>query len=533
MGIGRIVGLTTIVLVGAASAGGLYAKRDDLSALFERKLEGVRKPLFTEAEISKQTSTFALPPSSRQEPAAFQEPVPVQVASANGPIILPRPAEPMGDLTKDAVPAEAPQRAALEAPPSSASMPSQDAGEAGDVTAKLESPGTPVSGERGIVILQIGDSHTSADFLTGELRRRLQARYGSGAPGYVTAGHPHIGVRSSSLKVTASGGWTYKSLQKRDAVPAEFWLSGYNSIATTPGATMTFASDRPVNFEMIEIETLRQPGGGKIDVKLDGVVETSYELASPKTEPVVIRLLPTRAATETVKEVSITTTGRGPVSIASVAIYNKQTGITFNSIGYPGAQASFVNKFSNKLLANDLLRINPHIVILSFGTNEAANDHLDLAHYRSSYENVVGKIKSTLPEATIVVIGPPDYSELTAACRKEKDRAACGRSERTASATSAANSSGCAWRTPPMLNRIREVQRDIAERNGLVYWNWASIMPQECGAHRWYTASPQLMAKDHVHFTFEGYKKSADQFLRTLIPVIEKVRVGANVISHN
>ena len=46
-------------------------------------------------------------------------------------------------------------------------------------------------------------------------------------------------------------------------------------------------------------------------------------------------------------------------------------------------------------------------------------------------------------------------------------------------------------------------------------------------------ASPQLMAKDHVHFTIEGYKKSAEQFLNTLIPVIEKVRVGANVISNN
>ena len=54
-------------------------------------------------------------------------------------------------------------------------------------------------GKRGIVILQIGDSHTSADFLTGELRRRLQARYGRGAPGYITAGRPHIGVRTSSL----------------------------------------------------------------------------------------------------------------------------------------------------------------------------------------------------------------------------------------------------------------------------------------------------------------------------------------------
>ena len=532
MGIGRIIGLTTIVLVGAASAGGIYAKWDDLSILFERKLEGVRKPLFTDAQSSKQTSSFALP-SSRQDPAPIQEPAPLQVASAGGPIILARPDEPMGDLTKGVVTTDAPQHAALETPPAGTTVLPDEADRPGDITPTLEAPTKRMPDQRGIVILQIGDSHTSADFLTGELRRRLQARYGSGAPGYVTAGHPHIGVRSSALKVTASSGWTYKSLQKTDAVASEFWLSGYNAIATASGATMTFASDRPVSFEMIEIEALRQPGGGKIDVKLDGVVETSYELASPKTEPVVIRLLPTRAATEKVREVAITTTGRGPVSIASVAIYNKQNGLTFNSIGYPGAQASFVNKFNNNLLANDLLRINPQIVILSFGTNEAANDHLNLAKYRDSYERIVGKIKSTLPEATIVVIGPPDYSELSAACRKEKDRAACGRTERTASATHAASASACAWRTPPMLNQVREVQRDIAERNGLVYWNWASIMPQECGAHRWYTASPQLMAKDHVHFTLEGYKKSADQFLRTLIPVIEKVRVGANVISHN
>ena len=191
---------------------------------------------------------------------------------------------------------------------------------------------------------------------------------------------------------------------------------------------MTFASDRPVNFEMIEIEVLRQPGGGKIDVKLDGVVETSYDLASPKPEPVVIRLLPTRGATERVREISITTTGRGPVTVASVAIYNKQSGLTFNSIGYPGAQASFVNKFNNKLLANDLIRINPQIVILSFGTNEASNESLDLTNYRNSYERIVDKIKTTLPEATIVVIGPPDFAELPAACRKDKAaQASCGR----------------------------------------------------------------------------------------------------------
>ena len=523
MGIGRFVGMTAIFLVGAVSAGGFFVGWEEIAAFVERepKLQGIRKPLFPKDERTR-TSTAALAPD-RAGPAA-----PIQVATVGAPTALAALGPVPGDRAPsppvpEAVPPES-QMAALATPPERA------------MTAPGAAEGVQLDGprdEKGIVILQIGDSHTSADFLTGELRRRLQERYGRGAPGYVTAGRPHIGVRSSTLKVTSSSGWSYKSLQKVDADASEFWLSGYNAIATAPGETMTFASDRPVGFEMIEIEVLRQPGGGKIDIKLDGHVETSYDLAAPKPERVVIRLLPTRGATEKVREISIVTTGRGPVTLASVAIYNSQSGLTFNSIGYPGAQASFINKFNTNILANDLTRINPQIVILSFGTNEASNDRLDLENYRNSYERIVDKIKTTLPGASIVVIGPPDFAELPAACRKNNSApAACGRTA-VASANGASPAAECAWRTPAKLHQIRDVQRDIAQRHGLVYWNWASIMPQECGAHRWYSASPQLMAKDHVHFTIEGYKKSADRFLTTLIPVIEKVRLGSNAVSNN
>jgi lysophospholipase L1-like esterase len=399
------------------------------------------------------------------------------------------------------------------------------------------------AGKRGLAILQIGDSHTSADFLTGELRRRLQARYGRGGTGYMTAGHPHIGVRSSTLKITASAGWTYKSLQKPDARVGEFWLSGYDAIATVPGETMTFASEQPLTFDMIEIEVVGQPGGGSIDIKLDGNVATHVDLAAQRIEPVVIRLLPVRGPTEKVHEISITTAGPGTVSLASVSVYNDRSGVTYNSVGYVGAQASLLNKMSEKLLADDLVRINPQIVVLSFGTNEASNEHLDIAQYTKSYERVIGKIKAVLPAAAIVLIAPPDFNELPAACPKDKVAEAVCR--RTPADGVAANAGGaptmalasatgeCIWRTPARLAQIRDAQRDIAKRRGLVYWNWASIMPGECGAHQWFSASPPLMSRDHVHFTAEGYKKSAEQFLNTLIPVIEKVRVGANAVSNN
>jgi lysophospholipase L1-like esterase len=493
-----------VLLAGAVSAAGIYASWDAISAVFLSKpvVADERKPtpsawpsfasLWPESE-NLEPAPVALHGKLVAEPPAAPAPKPVRLAAVDT-------VPPIG-LDKDVVPV-----APVEA----------DADEDANVTPTLEGRAKAALGKRGLVILQIGDSHTAADFLTGELRRRLHARYGRGAPGYFTAGRPHIGVRTDALRITASAGWSYRSLQKPDAAPTEFWLSGYNAVASAPGEVMTFASDRPQTFETIEIEALRQPGGGAIDVKLDGMLETTYSLVSSKREPVVIRLLPARGATEKMREISIKTKDNGHVSIASVAIYNKRSGVTYNSIGYPGAQASLVNKFSSRLLANDLIRINPQIVVLSFGTNEAFNEKLELASYAEGYERIVEKIKSTLPGVVIVVIGPPDFGV-----------------HAPTNGASGASSGDCAWHTPARIAEIRKIQHDIAERHGLVYWNWASIMPSECGAHRWATASPQLMAKDHVHFTIQGYKKSAESFLKTLIPVIEKVRVGANAVSYN
>ncbi len=382
-------------------------------------------------------------------------------------------------------------------------------------------------GENGLVILQIGDSHTSADFLSGELRRKLQQRYGNGGVGYITAGKPHIGVRSATLKVGVSSGWTYHAIQKSDNI-AEFWLSGFNAVTSAAGETLTFASETPVSFDSIEIETLRQPGGGSIDVIIDGSVKTTYDLEAKKAEPVVLRFKPDGTATDNVRQVEIKTKTAGAVAIASIGIYNKRSGLSYNNIGYPGATVDLVNKFDKTLMADDLRRLNPQIVVISFGTNEASKPNLDLAHYEQNYEKVVGRIKAALPAAEIVLIGPPDGAERGPHCSGKPPPDSACHPARSASLAASAPASGssheCDWHTLPKLEGIRGVEQKIAERHGFTYWNWASIMPAACGSHQWALATPPLMARDHVHFTVSGYNKSAEQFLETLIPVIEKVR---------
>jgi len=531
----RAGALAIFVAVGVVGAMGLYLTWGLVAAALH--------PVSVREGAVEQRRTVLTQPVAATEPVGTQPAgtEPMRTVAQAPPADANPPAAERPPTDSAPQPAAAPSEVAAQQP---AAPPAPIEVEVADPKVYPAGSASTAQGRRGLVILHIGDSHTSADFFTGDLRRRLQARYGRGGTGYMTAGHPHIGVRSSTMKITTSPGWTYKSLQRPDARPGEFWLSGYDAVATVPGETMSFASEQPLAFDMIEIEAISQPGGGSIDIRLDGNMATHYDLAASRIEPVVIRLLPVHGASEKLHEISITTAGPGPVSLASVSVYNNASGLTYNSVGYVGAQASLLNKMSDKLLADDLGRINPQIVVLSFGTNEASNEHLDVAQYIKGYERVVNKIKAVLPAAAIVLIGPPDFNELPTSCSKEQAaEAVCRRAppDATVAANSAATAATalasaveCAWHTPAKLAQIRDAQRDLAKRRGLVYWNWASIMPaDECGAHQWFTASPPLMSRDHVHFTAEGYKKSAGEFLNTLIPVIEKLRVGANVIPNN
>jgi lysophospholipase L1-like esterase len=387
-------------------------------------------------------------------------------------------------------------------------------------------------GQRGLVILQIGDSHTAADYFTGELRQKLQARYGNGGVGYLDAGKPHIGVRSGAMKITASPGWTYHAIQRSDNI-AEFWLSGFNAVATASGETLTFASDTPVPFDSIEIEALRQPGGGSIDISLDGAVKSSADLGGTSVEPVVLRLRPDGAPSDRVRQIEIRSRGDGVVSIASIGVYQKQSGVSYNNIGYPGATIDLVNKFDEKLMADGLRRLDPQIVVLVFGTNEASKPNLDAARYERNYEKAIARIRTALPNAQIVLVGPPDGAERPPHCLgKGPADAACHPAPPSDGAlwTEPAD---CEWHTIAHLDLVRDIERKIAERHGFVYWNWATINPNQCAAHQLVAASPPLMTPDHVHFTPAGYVKGADLFLNVLVPVIDKLQVRPNITASN
>jgi lysophospholipase L1-like esterase len=390
-------------------------------------------------------------------------------------------------------------------------------------TARQVKQDIPPKSLSGLAILQIGDSHTAADYFTGEVRRILQERFGDGGPGYLVVGTPHPGIRHSLIKSSLSAGWTYATLQKSNG-SGPFSLTGFTAATSAPHETVSLTAETEAPYGLIEISTRTGPGRGAIEVALDNIVCAEKHLASDNDERIVWRIFPSQCHKREFKALTITTRDNGAVTLDAIGLFEKPAGLTYSNIGFPGATIDIINKFEPAILTQELKRLAPQIVVLAFGTNEGFKDDIDVEDYRAHFNDAVARIRAALPSVKLVMILPPDAARLTAHCEPEAAAKATCESNPEPPATGVADKEVCAWRRPPQLDRIRDVQREIAQHMQIPTWDWSKLMPADCGAHIWWSER-HFMARDHIHFTQDGYRFSAEQFAKFLASFIDRSKL--------
>jgi lysophospholipase L1-like esterase len=381
-----------------------------------------------------------------------------------------------------------------------------------------------------LTILQLGDSHTAADMFTGRVRERLQQVFGLGGEAYIVAGKPQAGVRSALFDSDASDGWNYEALQRSDA-RKRFYLSGFNAVAHHTGAELTLRSRGGRGYDRAEVAFLKVPGGGRAEVDVDGSPAGEINLDGAADERATIALTANEAgAPHGFRQISVKTVSDGPVTVTGVDVSRDGDGVSFISLGFPGATVELLQKLATENIADDFRHMEPDVVVLAFGTNEGFNDNLDPASYARDYEQIVRRLMNIRPGLRVVIVGPPDAARPTGACHAAGVGQDCG-----AQAVVSADPGGgqCRFPTPPKLALVREAQRKVAEKLGAYFWDWSSAMPGPCGAQVWAQANPPLMAHDFVHMTADGYKQSADRFADYLIPLIEGRQATAHVVSND
>jgi lysophospholipase L1-like esterase len=325
-------------------------------------------------------------------------------------------------------------------------------------------------------ILHYGDSHTAADEWTGDLRARFQEKFGDGGSGYSFAGRPWNGYRRLDVRTGSTRGWHTDGLVGR-AGDGIYGLGGVSMSTRSPHESVYLLADG----QQFELFYLQQPGGGAIQIFDNG---NAIERISTDGEAA-----PGYYRYETLAgqhKLEAETLDHAPVRLFGWVAENA-TGVTYETLGINGAQASIMLDWNELTLRSNIERRNPALIVIAYGTNEAGRRDETLAGYRDMYTQLIGRVRAAAPAATILVIGPPDRYSHT---RK-------------------------GWVPMDGVDLIVEAQRQAAVATGCAFWDLRAKMGGKGSMQQWIQAG--MAQYDHVHFTGAGYRMLGDAVFRDVM----------------
>lgn len=314
-------------------------------------------------------------------------------------------------------------------------------------------------------VLQIGDSHTAGDFFTDRLRLRLRQQWGDGGIGWV---YPNAvkGQRMATVRYSGTG---FQTASSRN-VAGDFPLGGV--AAKTNGGSITLsAADGSVGVYRVSVFA-------KPLLAEQGLVFNGREVKAANSG---WQLLDSRA------DLPLTLESSMPWDVGFINIENENKGVTVSAMGINGSQLTHWSKWRPDW-SDDLAQTAADLVILAYGTNEAFADSIDIEETEKKWKSYIRQIKSSLPEAGILIVGAPESLKST---------------------------SGSCGSRPLRLDEIQQMQRRIAREERVMFWSWQDAMGGACSMKSWMAQG--LAAKDGVHFSARGYAQAADKLADSLI----------------
>ena len=335
-------------------------------------------------------------------------------------------------------------------------------------------------------IVFYGASHVAADLFPNVVRARLQERFGDAGHGFLMPARPwryyrHLGgpsVESSrrweALRVRASTRDVDSLGVAGMAVESES-SSAWGRIDTGSATASRFV-----------IFYLQQPGGGSFDVRIDGQRAARVSTAAEEVGAGVREL--TTEDAHHVLEVRVR--GNGPVRLFGVSVEREQPGVIVDNMGINGARASSHLLWQEDLHREYLRRLRPDLVVLAYGTNESGDDDRPIEEYEGQLRSVVARLRSTLPSAACMLVGPSDRP-MRGEEQEMVDR--------------------------PRTAQVVDVQRRVSRDFGCAFFDLVAFGGGPLSMVQWAQTEPPYAQRDLVHFTGRGYLRLGEVLHERLI----------------
>jgi lysophospholipase L1-like esterase len=364
-------------------------------------------------------------------------------------------------------------------------------------------------------IIQFGDSHTAADVFTGALRTLFQEKFGDGGAGFSYAGYPFAGYHIHGTHRAQSTGWTALGTHLSDIGDGKVGMGGVSLSTSAPGNWVSLDADAT----SLELQYLVQRGGGSVEIRdNDTLIATVSTAVSPPAastaDPVAtesgpnqtettIDPLPRAAVYKTnllpgPHHIEVLTIQDAPVRLLGLSTENA-SGITYEAAGINGAEASLFLRWNESLQEPLLAGLNPALVVLAYGTNEASDRNWTEESYAAMFTRIVERVRRAAPNASILVVGPPDRAVRV------------GRRS---------------WAPFSGVDRIVAAQRTVCRQMHCAYWDQRTRMGGFGSMREWVAVS--WAQPDHTHFTGEGYNELASALFSDILQQYDNSPVAYN-----
>ncbi len=332
-------------------------------------------------------------------------------------------------------------------------------------------------------IIQLGDSHTAADFFTGALRTALQQRYGNAGPGWLPPAWIR-GQRSGALKLGEVTAKQWQLTTSRLEQHANFPPGGFLLQPLHSGSRLQLAQYTPDDTAFSVRALYQSPDS--VPVRINGKPVTWAASANWQWS----------AAREMQLPLELEVLDDAYPQLGGWLLENGQPGVLLSSLGINGATINMLDKWGADWQA-PLQALQPDMLILSYGTNEAFNDDLDSDDYYADLTRHIQQLRELQPQAAVLMISAPDVIKHAAA-------------------------DTCQSRRPAQLNNVQTIQRQVAREQHTLFWDWQEMMGGACSFSDWQAQG--LAQKDGVHFTIDGYKASANRLYQDLQGYLENLK---------
>jgi hypothetical protein len=319
-----------------------------------------------------------------------------------------------------------------------------------------------------------GDSNMTMDYISGQMRRTLAARFGDAGHGYVALSRPwpwyvHQDVRHD----IALRDWRQIATSTNQVGDGQYGFANMAAESSTAGATawaQTASDAAPIGKSVrhFDVYYLKGSARGSFQIKVDGKVERTIDTSATDTEAGFEKI----DVDDGGHKLEAVAVGNGKVRLFGTTMEREvapnKFGITVDGLGVGALNFEQMQHVDSKVRIQMLEHRKYDLVVFLLGTNMFA-PHL----HAKWVDKVLKDFRAALPNTPILILSPPDI-------------VLHGEDEHS----------------DPRIVNLAKQMKDIAAKQNAAFWDFREAMGGDVSIKKFQKMG--LAAGDYVHLSKDG-----------------------------